>query len=108
MPPANNANAERTPLWGRIVVFTGNLPSIPRHQAIQIAVNCGAVIRGSVSSKTNYLVVGEQDLDIVGLDGMSTKQERALELNSAGKGHIQIIDEAEFLRLANRSPIPVP
>lgn len=87
-----------SPLMGKRIVFTGTL-SIPREQAMQMAVNSGALLRSSVSGKTDYLVVGTQDRSIVGADGMSTKEEKAHALNEFGNGNIQIIGEDAFLRL---------
>lgn len=87
------------PLFNSNVVFTGEL-SISRRDAMQIAVNCGATVRTSVSKKTNYLVVGKQDKALVGEDGMSTKEETAYSLNADGKASIKIIGEDEFLQLA--------
>lgn len=87
------------PLFGRTIVFTGEL-SIPRPEAMQMAVNAGAFVRSSVSRKTDYLVVGEQDLDIVGADGLSKKQKKAQALNDQGEANIEIIDETAFLSLA--------
>lgn len=86
------------PLYGKSIVFTGEL-SIGRREAMQQAADVGAVIRNSVSAKTDYLVVGTQDLALVGNDGMSTKQEQASALNESGKGHISILTEAEFFAL---------
>lgn len=86
------------PLFGKTIVFTGTL-SIPRGDAMQMAVNAGAKFRFNVSRKTSFLVVGEQDMDIVGLDGMSNKEEEAYALNASGKANIQIINEAQFLAL---------
>lgn len=59
----------------------------------------GAVIRGSVSKRTNYLVVGTQDLSLVGDDGMSSKEKKAMALNDSGEACIHILSETEFLRL---------
>lgn len=87
------------PLCNTAIVFTGEL-SISRREAMQIAVNCGAVVRTSVSKKTNYLVVGKQDKEIVGEDGLSTKEEKAYALIDAGVASIKIIDEEEFLTMA--------
>lgn len=89
------------PLYGKSIVFTGAL-SFEREAAYQIAVNCGAVVKSSVSRKTNYLVVGAQDIALVGSDGLSTKQEDALRINEEGKAHIEIIDEATFITLAGK------
>lgn len=89
------------PLYGKSIVFTGAL-SFEREVAYQIAVNCGAIVRTSVSKKTNYLVVGAQDIAFVGSDGLSSKQEDALRINEEGKAHIEIIDEAAFMALAGK------
>lgn len=86
------------PLFGRKIVFTGEL-SIGRHEAAQRAVDVGACVKSSVSGKTNYLVVGTQDPDIVGAGGMSGKEEKAHELNALGKASIEIISEREFMLL---------
>lgn len=86
------------PLLGKKIVFTGEL-SVARKDAMQMAVDAGAVLRSSVSCKTNILVVGKQDPSVVGADGMSTKQEKAQEINTSGKGNIEIIDEAEFMSM---------
>ena len=86
------------PLYGKIIVFTGEL-SIDRRTAMQMAVNVGAIVRSSVSRKTNYLVVGKQDTDLVGEDGLSSKEEKAYALNEAGNANIKIIGETEFTNL---------
>ena len=86
------------PLYQKNIVFTGEL-SLDRKEAMQLAVNVGAQIKSSVSGKTHYLVVGKQDLALVGQDGMSTKEEKAQALNQSGKTHINVISEHEFLAL---------
>lgn len=88
------------PLCGKNIVFTGEL-SMEREEAMQLAVNAGALLKSSVSRKTDYLVVGQQDPTLVGFDGMSTKEEKAHELNNAGKAQIFIINEDEFVRLVS-------
>lgn len=85
-------------LYGKQIVFTGEL-SICRHEAMQIAADVGAVVKSGVSSKTDYLVVGKQDLALVGDDGMSSKEEKAAQLNASGKAMINVIGEYEFMRL---------
>lgn len=89
---------ENHPLYGKSVVFTGEL-SIDRKEAAQMAVNLGAKVKSCVSKKTDYLVVGVQDCSLVGDDGMSTKEEKAYALNESGAANIHIIREAEFLSL---------
>lgn len=94
--PSLNQIDRSKPLLGQKIVFTGEL-SIARKDAMQLAVDAGALLRTSVSSKTDILVVGKQDLSVVGADGMSTKHEKAQEINASGKGSIKIVNEAEFM-----------
>lgn len=93
-------------LYGKNVVFTGEL-SISRKEAMQMAVNAGAILKSGVSKKTDYLVVGTQDITLVGVDGMSTKEETAYALNASGKAHVQIIQEDEFMKLLGRECVEV-
>lgn len=90
-----------SPLCGKNIVFTGTL-SIPREEAMQLAVNAGAILKSGVSKTTNYLVVGQQDKALVGSDGRSSKEEKAHALNQSGKANIQIISEKEFVKLFER------
>ena len=101
--PSPNRNDKSLPLHGKRIVFTGEL-SIARNNAMQMAVDAGALLRTSVSSKTDILVVGKQDVSVVGTDGMSTKQEKAQEINASGKGSIKIVDEAEFISMIYAVP----
>lgn len=82
-------------LDGKSVVFTGAL-SFGRSAAKALAEQAGATVKGSVSRKTDFLVVGQQDEVLVGCDGMSDKEEKARALIALGYS-IQIIDEAAFL-----------
>ncbi|MCX4084348.1 NAD-dependent DNA ligase LigA [Rickettsia hoogstraalii] len=75
---------EQSSLTGKIVVFTGSLPTISRAEAKVTAEKLGAKVAASVSSNT--------DLVIAGLDAGS-KLKKAKELN------IKIIDEEEWLAL---------
>jgi DNA ligase (NAD+) len=47
------------PLSGKSVVITGTLPGISREEAAERLAAAGARISGSISKKTDYLVVGE-------------------------------------------------
>ena len=96
--PCTNTFDTNHPLYGKKIVFTGEL-SIDRRSAMQLAADVGAVVKSAVSGKTNYLVVGTQDVDLVGADGHSTKEEKAYALNEAGKANIQIISESDFWML---------
>lgn len=89
---------ETNPFFGKTMVFTGELKSMERTEAMQEVINRGAVVKNSVSAKTDYLIVGMQDNSIVGDDGMSTKEEKAYALKEKG-AHIQILTEDEFIKL---------
>ncbi|MFP3012595.1 MAG: NAD-dependent DNA ligase LigA [Rickettsia sp.] len=75
---------EQSSLTGKIVVFTGSLPTISRAESKATAEKLGAKVAASVSSNT-YLVVA-------GVDAGS-KLKKAKELN------IKIIDEEEWLAI---------
>ncbi len=71
---------------GKNLVFTGTLISISRDEAKHVAKNAGAKILSTVSSKTDYIIVG---------DKAGSKIRKAKELN------IKMLSEDEFLRKIN-------
>ncbi|MDR0942622.1 MAG: NAD-dependent DNA ligase LigA [Holosporales bacterium] len=79
---AQNANGA---LYGKTVVFTGKLSRMSRTQAKQIASSIGAVVSSSISSKTDFVIVGED---------AGSKLKKAKDLNVA------IMTEEEFLQNA--------
>jgi DNA ligase (NAD+) len=72
------------PLARKTVVFTGNFSSLSREAAERRAEEAGAFVAGSVSKKTDFVVVGSEP--------GKTKVDRAKTLG------IEQIDEAEFLK----------
>ncbi len=83
--------------YGRAVVFTGTLSSMIRAEAQQIIADIGGINGKSVTKDTDFLVVGQQDYRVVGDDGMSNKQEKAVKLIEKGST-LEIISEDDFLR----------
>ncbi len=81
------------PLYQKTLVFTGDL-SIDRAEAVQLAVNKGAVVKSSVSGKTQVVVLGRRESGAA----MSSKEKKARELMASGK-EIQLLNEEEFLAL---------
>lgn len=79
------------------VVFTGALSAMKRTDAQQIIADIGGFNQNGVNRETNFLVVGQQDYRIVGEDGMSSKQEKAIKLIEKG-ADLEILSEDEFLR----------
>jgi DNA ligase (NAD+) len=48
------------PLAGKTLVLTGTLPTLSRQEATDLIVAAGGRVTGSVSAKTDYVVVGEE------------------------------------------------
>lgn len=92
---ARAAAFSASPLFEKSFCFTGSF-SIDRAAMEALAQSVGGVLREKISGRTSYLVKGDvSDLPDWALD---RKLHKAEELIEAGKG-IQIIDEAEFMRL---------
>jgi len=85
-------------LYGKNIVFTGALVSMERSQAIQRAVNNGAVVQSGVSKKTDFLIVGVSDF-IDFKSGKKTQKLKDAETWSQSGSGISIIDEEDFLRM---------
>lgn len=83
--------------YGRTVVFTGTLSSMVRVDAQQLVVDIGGILGNNVTKDTDFLIVGQQDYRIVGDDGMSNKQEKAIKLIEKGSS-LEIISEFDFLK----------
>jgi DNA ligase (NAD+) len=73
-----------SPVAGKIVVFTGELTSITRREAKAQAERLGAKVAGSVSAKTDYVIVGLE---------AGSKAKKAADLQ------LTLLTEAEWLTL---------
>jgi DNA ligase (NAD+) len=71
-------------LSGKTFVLTGTLPNLTREQAKEQIEAAGGVVTGTVSKKTDYVVVGEE---------AGSKLEKARNLG------IKLLDEAQLLEL---------
>ncbi len=74
-------------LQGLSFLFTGTMPTLKRSEAEEMVEQNGGTILSGVSSKLNYLVVGED---------AGSKLEKAKKINT-----VKIISEAEFLKMLN-------
>ena len=75
-------------LNGQTFLFTGTLPTLKRSDAEAMAEANGGQILSGVSTKLNFLVVGED---------AGSKLEKAKKINS-----VKILSEAEFLKLVGK------
>lgn len=99
--PVRDPEAEidpNSPLAGVTVTFTGTLSHLTRREAAQMVVDKGGEFSKSVTQNTDLLVVGRQDLEKLRGEELSRSTRRAVELAAQGH-HIEIIDEADFMRL---------
>ncbi len=84
--------------YGRHVVFTGKLEKMLRQDAMQIVVNLGGILDNSVTKKTNYLILGNNDYNAILHGEKSSKHKKAEQLKLEGYD-IEIIDEKTFYDL---------
>ena len=68
-----------------------------RAEAQQTIADIGGIIGGNVTKDTDFLIVGLQDYRVVGDDGMSSKQEKAIKLIEKGST-LEIISEDDFIK----------
>lgn len=81
-------------LFGEIVVFTGAL-AIPRREAADMAAKAGCETADGVTKHTTLLVVGDQDIRLLGGHEKSNKHRKAEELIAKGIP-IRILTESDF------------
>ena len=86
---------ETHPLFEKVCVFTGTLEKMQRKEAMQLVADFGGVPGDSVTKKTNYLILGNNDYCKTIKDGKSSKQKKAEKMILDG-ADLQIIPEAVF------------
>lgn len=82
-------------LYGKVCVFTGTLEKMVRKEAMQIVADLDGKNADSVTKKTNYLILGNNDYCKSIKDGKSSKQKKAEKLKLDGYD-IEIIPENVF------------
>lgn len=86
---------ENSPLFGKTVVFTGTLEKMTRKEAMQLVADLGGVNGDTVTKKTDFLVLGNNDMCASIKDGKSSKQKKAEKYILAGS-ELAIISENVF------------
>ena len=102
LEPESTERNSKHPFYGAHIVFTGRMHSMTRSKAAQLAVNCGAVCKGTVDHQLNYLVVGDNDLAKYVQGIKSTKMQKVEAMIQQGLP-IEIVGEQDFLRLVRYS-----
>lgn len=98
--PSNVNIDENNFFYEKHCVFTGTLEKLLRKDAMQLIVNLGGILDNSVTKKTNYLILGNNDYCKSIKDGKSSKQKKAEQLKLQGQD-IEILDEDTFYQLLN-------
>lgn len=99
---SSNCFDESSPVFGKEFVFTGVLEKMVRKEAMQIVVNLGGLCADSVTKKTNYLVLGNNDYCATIKEGKSNKQKKAEKMKLSGCD-IEILSENVFYDMINQS-----
>jgi len=75
-------------LKNKVIVFTGSLDSMSRSEAKEKAKLLGAKVTGSISSKTDYLIIGKET---------GTKEKKAKDLG------VRLINESQWLKIVENN-----
>ncbi len=86
---------EENDLFQKVCVFTGTLDKMSRSTATAIVEKLGGICGKGVTSKTNYLILGNNDYCKTIKDGKSNKHKKAEQLKLKGYD-IEIISENVF------------
>lgn len=88
------------PIYDKTIVFTGVLEKMTRKEAMQIVADFGGINGDSVTKKTNYLVLGNNDYCKNIKDGKSLKHKKAEQYKLKGYD-IEVIPENVFYDMIN-------
>lgn len=94
------------PFYNKTCVFTGVLERMKRKDAMQLVADVGGINSDSVTRKTNFLILGNNDYCASLKDGKSNKHKKAEKLKSEGYD-IEIIPENVFYDIISDSFTPV-
>lgn len=83
------------PFYQRYCLITGKLERFTRAEGLQLIADLGGIVENSVTKKTNFLILGNNDYCTSIKDGKSSKQKKAEALKLKGQD-IEIIPESVF------------
>lgn len=82
--------------FNQLIVFTGTFDYFVKSEAKKWVEEIGGHYSDGLTKSTNFLVVGTQNPSVVGPDGLSAKQRKAIKYNQEGCD-IELLTEDEFL-----------
>lgn len=82
--------------FDQLIVFTGSFDHFVKDEARKWVEEIGGHYSDGLTKSTNFLVVGTQNPSVVGPDGLSGKQRKAIKYNQEGCD-IELLTEKEFL-----------
>ena len=100
LKPTVDSVDPQNPLYGKRIVFTGELLSMTRAEACQYVVNHGGIAADKVTKGTSFLVVGDAGFPPNTDEAGSGKMKKADEWRSKGSA-IQNITEADFFKMVS-------
>ena len=99
---SNTTFNEEHPLYKKVCVITGKLDRMVRTEAMQKIVDIGGINANNITSKTNYLILGNNDYNPTIKDGKSIKQKKAEQMILDGKD-VAILSENVFYDMLESS-----
>lgn len=96
--PSSQECDKTNPIFGKVVVFTGTLSSMSRKAAFQVVADLGGHPEDSITKRTNFLVVGEEEFAAAKKEGSSKKMKKAEAYREKG-ADITIMDESTFFQM---------
>ena len=92
---------ETNPVYGKTIIITGTLKLMSREEAMQTIADLGGLNGDTVTKKTDYLVIGNNDYCKTIKDGKSSKQKKAEQYILKGCD-IKIIPEDMFYEMISQ------
>lgn len=84
-------------LYNKNCVITGDLSKLNRKEAMQLIANIGGIIQDNVTTKTNFLIIGNKKKNLI-KGNKSSKQKKAEEYQNKGY-NIEVITEEKFYNI---------
>ena len=99
--PTTDIFDEAHPLYHQYVAITGVLANMTRKEAMQNIVDAGGFVEDTVTSRTNYLILGNNDYNYILKGKKSSKLKKAEAMKLEGFP-IEIISENVFYEMLNK------